>query len=535
MWQFFADNPWVAVFAVITLGALLGMVRFGPVRLGAAGVLFVGLLVGALDEDIAAAVPAGVSALGLALYVYTVGLESGPAFFRELRGQLPVMAGAVVALAVTAAVVGFVGHRGFGIAGPFLAGGYAGIGTTTPGLAAAQDASEDPTQPAVGYAIGYPLAVVITIVFVSAIAARRHWTARRDPGSGLPATLVTRTVQVARDLRWADVPGAAAHRVLASEYRPADGVTRVARELDRLSPGDQVVLVGGDEDVRAATDALGSTAPRHLLDDRSAVDYRRVLLTNPDLAGHTVGELGLGEKYGALVSRVRRGDFDMLAHDDLLLQLDDRVRVVMPRERTGEVTRYLGDTEAEVSEVSAVSLGLGLTLGFLIGIPSLTLGSTTLALGTGAGPLVMGMVLGWRRRTGPLVWTLPTRANLTLRQIGLLPLPRRRGAHLGLLVPGERLLPLRAEAGGRAGDRRGRQLRPAGAGREGAGAEPGADHGTAVGLRRQPGDRGVRQQPGERQPDQQRLLDAVRARHPGQDRLHPADRGPLTPARPVRG
>ncbi|MEU2574736.1 hypothetical protein ACIP3B_16150 [Streptomyces anulatus] len=83
MWQFFADNPWVAVFAVITLGALLGMVRFGPVRLGAAGVLFVGLFVGALDEDIAAAVPAGVSALGLALYVYTVGLESGPAFFRD--------------------------------------------------------------------------------------------------------------------------------------------------------------------------------------------------------------------------------------------------------------------------------------------------------------------------------------------------------------------------------------------------------------------------------------------------------------------
>lgn len=236
MWQFFADNPWVTVFAVITLGALLGMVRFGPVRLGAAGVLFVGLLVGALDEDIAAAVPAGVSALGLALYVYTVGLDSGPAFFRELRGQLPVMAGAVVALAVTAVVVGFVGHAWFGISGPFLAGGYAGIGTTTPGLAAAQDASADPTQPAVGYAIGYPLAVVITILFVSAVAARRTWTARRDPDSGLPATLVTRTVEVARETRWPDVPGVPAHRVLASEYRPHGGVTRVARELDRLSP-----------------------------------------------------------------------------------------------------------------------------------------------------------------------------------------------------------------------------------------------------------------------------------------------------------
>ncbi|NEE51896.1 transporter, partial [Streptomyces sp. SID8455] len=240
-------------------------------------------------------VPSGVSALGLALYVYTVGLESGPSFFRELRGQLAVMAGAVVALVVTAVVVGLVGHYGFGISGPFLAGGYAGIGTTTPGLAAAQDASADPTQPAVGYAIGYPLAVVITIMFVSAVAARRTWTARRDPDSGLPSTLITRTVEVARETHWADVPGVTAHRVLASEYRPADGVTRVARELDRLSPGDRVVLVGGEDDVAAATEALGYLAPRHLLDDRSAVDYRRVLLTNPDLAGHTVAELGLGE------------------------------------------------------------------------------------------------------------------------------------------------------------------------------------------------------------------------------------------------
>ena len=49
-----------------------------------------------------------------------------------------------------------------------------------------------------------------------------------------------------------------------------------------------------------------------------------------------------------------------------------------------------------------------------------TFGSTKLALGTAAGPLLMGMFLGWRRRTGPLVWTLPTRANPTLRQIGLL-------------------------------------------------------------------------------------------------------------------
>ncbi|MGW4702514.1 aspartate:alanine exchanger family transporter [Streptomyces sp. NPDC004285] len=420
MWQFFADYPWFTLFIVIAVGSLFGMVRFGPVKLGAAGVLFVGLLLGALDPDIGPAVPAGLPVLGLALYVYTVGLEAGPAFFRELRPQLAVMTGAVVALVLTALAVGLLGSTVFGIDGTYLAGGYAGIGTTTPGLAAAQAASEVPAQAATGYAIGYPLAVVLTILFVAAIAAVGNWPGRRDPGTGLPDALVTRTVDVTRPIAWSEVPGAADGQLLASVHRPPGGPPRVARGLDTLAPGDELVLVGGPEAVAAGTAALGGPAPVHLLDRRDVVDYRRILLTNPDLAGRTVAELGLGDRYGAMATRVRRGDRDLLAHDDLLLQLDDRVRVVMPRGRTAEVTRFLGDTEAKVSEVSAVSMGLGLAAGFLIGIPKVTIGSTVLSLGTAAGPLVMAMVLGRLRRTGPLVWVLPTRANLTLRQIGLL-------------------------------------------------------------------------------------------------------------------
>ena len=86
----------------------------------------------------------------------------------------------------------------------------------------------------------------------------------------------------------------------------------------------------------------------------------------------------------------------------------------------GELSRYLGDTERRVSEVDAVSLGLGLTLGFLLGLLSLPLGSVTLSLGVAAGPLVAGIVLGWRERTGPIVWSLPTGASLTVRQLGVL-------------------------------------------------------------------------------------------------------------------
>lgn len=50
MFDILAENPILALFLVIAAGSLLGLVPFGPIRFGPAGALFVGLLLGALDE-----------------------------------------------------------------------------------------------------------------------------------------------------------------------------------------------------------------------------------------------------------------------------------------------------------------------------------------------------------------------------------------------------------------------------------------------------------------------------------------------------
>ena len=49
MIEFLASNPLVTIMGVLALGALFGQIKFGPLRFGAAGALFVGLLVGMLD------------------------------------------------------------------------------------------------------------------------------------------------------------------------------------------------------------------------------------------------------------------------------------------------------------------------------------------------------------------------------------------------------------------------------------------------------------------------------------------------------
>ena len=68
-----AQAPILTVFLVIGLGTAVGQIPLGPIRFGAAGALFVGLAVGALDPRLGADLTL-LRSLGLALFCYTVGL-----------------------------------------------------------------------------------------------------------------------------------------------------------------------------------------------------------------------------------------------------------------------------------------------------------------------------------------------------------------------------------------------------------------------------------------------------------------------------
>ena len=149
--QILASSPLLTLFLVIALGTLFGSIPFGPLKFGAAGALFVGLAAGALDPALGENLSL-VSAIGLALFVYTIGLAAGASFFRDLRKQAPLLIGAVALLALYSLIVAF-GGKALGLNSPLLGGMFAGSLTTTPALAAATDAAGGSAQTAVGYAL----------------------------------------------------------------------------------------------------------------------------------------------------------------------------------------------------------------------------------------------------------------------------------------------------------------------------------------------------------------------------------------------
>ncbi len=139
-----------------------------------------------------------------------------------------------------------------------------------------------------------------------------------------------------------------------------------------------------------------------------------------NVVGVPLAQLPMPAGFPAHLLHVRRYDMDIVPRPDLTLEFGDRVGVLMPANRKEEVRRHFGDTVKATAEFSYVSLGLGMVLGVLLGLVPIPIpGVGTVTLGIGGGPLIVALIFGWLRRTGPLLWVMPLPANIVLRNFGL--------------------------------------------------------------------------------------------------------------------
>ena len=417
MASLFASSPLLALFVVVALGAAIGAIRIGPLRFGAAGALFVGLVVSAFHPEIVSNHMSIVQPMGLAFFVYCVGISAGATFFQNLRKQTNLLALTTI-VCVVGALIALVGGRLLGLSSGLTSGLFTGALTAAPALDTATRLTGDPNA-AVGYAFGYPVGVIGGILLVT-ITVTRKWVGPKDTPSLAGASLEAVSVHVTKQINTRDIDAWRDQRVRLS-YLRRDGRTRVTAPGEDLLPGDHVVMVGDPASIKETAPLIGEILDHNLEDDRSDLAFERIVVSNPDVAGRSVCELNVTKRFGAVITRVRRGDLDLLARDDLDLQLGDHVAVVVPTDELDDVAEWLGDSERRVAEVDGMAFGIGLVLGLLLGIVSFPLpGGQGFQLGAAAGPLIVGMLLGALRRTGPLVWTLPAAANLTIRQIGLM-------------------------------------------------------------------------------------------------------------------
>ena len=435
----FAENQLLLLFTVIGLGYLLGNLNVRGFSLGVAAVLFVGIAAGALDPRLA--LPEHIYIIGLVLFVYAIGLQSGPGFFASFRKRGLRINLVAIALLTGGAGTALVLWRLLGLSVPSLVGLFCGALTNTPALAATvetvkhlthqlppEQASLYANAPVVAYGLAYPFGVlgvilwffIFTRVFGVDFAREEHERLmaskeevilRRTYKVSNPA-IIGKTVQEV--IRLLEHPG-----FVFSRIRQNDTITVVAPDTV-LAANDQIIAVGNAAAQERAQLLLGERSKEDLAEQYSSLSYRRIFVSHQTVVGRTVGSLNLQKLYHATITRLRRGDVDFVPSPETTLELGDRIRVVAPRDQLARVTDFFGDSIKSISETDFLSLSLGIVLGAIAGMIPLPLpNGMTFKLGFAGGPLIVALILGRLQRTGPITWGLPFTANLALRQTGL--------------------------------------------------------------------------------------------------------------------
>lgn len=423
---------------VSVIGLWLGHIKIRGVSLGIGGVLFGGIIVSHTMTQFGVSLDPHtlhfIQEFGLILFVYTIGIQVGPAFFSSLRHSGLKLNGFAFLIVLLSGLLVIILHKLFDIPLPAILGVFSGAVTNTPSLGAGQqilaELGADTTVMGMGYAIAYPFGIVgillsmwlIRIIFkISIDREAQEYELQTNSGK---ATLSTLNVRITNPnlngLRLDELPDFELHDVAYSRLKRGEELI-VPHTDTTIQMGDVLHLVGENSILQKMRLILGEVADVSLSTKGTLYRSERAVVTNEKVFGKKIRQLMLKGKYEVVISRISRAGVELVANGDMTLQFGDILTLVGRKEDIDTVMTVIGNAQQKLQQVQMLPIFIGIGLGVLLGsIPIYLPGfPVALKLGLAGGPLVVALILSRIGSIGKIYWFMPPSANLALREIGI--------------------------------------------------------------------------------------------------------------------
>jgi putative transport protein len=440
--EFMRGQPVFTLFFVLGLGYIFGNLRIGAFSLGpVAGVLFVGLFFGHFGFSMSA----GAQAVGFAMFIFSVGYQAGPRFFDVLMTSGLKYLSLAAVVAFTGVLVAVVLAQYFEFAPGTSAGLLAGGLTSSPTLAAAQESVRDGTILApqgwtadelignitTGYAITYIFGLAGLILIIKLLPgilridlvaeAKRLESETRESGAHATQDITFRVYRVTNE---------AITKKQGSEFKKDwDGFTwiRVRRnnEFIRIYPdkhlqiGDEIFALGPTTFVTRMLSDIGE----EITHEHRASDYlenAQIIVFSPNAVGKTLEELDIARSYGVYISDLKRMRYSIPRTVDVKLRKGDVLTVHGLHSNIDAAAQTLGQVERDSIQTDLLTFSLGIAVGVLLGLLSVTVAGVPIGLGSAGGLLAAGLIIGFARSIRPTFGRLPDAARWILMELGLL-------------------------------------------------------------------------------------------------------------------
>ncbi len=417
-------TQYFGLFAIICLGFILGSIKIKGISLDISAIIFVALIFGHFGTTM----PPIIGKLGLILFIYTIGMQAGPGFFESFKKQGRNLAIIATVVIVSAAAITFAAFWWTGIKMPVAIGLLTGALTSTPGLAAAIDATGS-SLVSIGYGIAYPFGVIGVILFVrlypkisKANIKKAEEEYEKMNESGYPE-ITSKTFRVENEnvngksiseLRIRSMTKAVISRIMHK------GEATVPKPDTILNQGDLVKAVGTEDALRKIRVLIGEETDEEIPLSKSH-EVQSILVTNKEAVNQTLGSFNLWGNYQATVTRLRRSGIDITPSPAMKLHLGDKLTVACSHENMKQVVLIFGNNDKKLSDTDFFPIAAGIVLGIILGNLSISFGDeVSFNLGLTGGILAVAMILSRLGRTGPVIWSMSGAATQLLRQVGLM-------------------------------------------------------------------------------------------------------------------
>jgi putative transport protein len=399
------EDQLLLLFIILFLGSVLGKASIKGLSLGSSGVLLVAMIFGHYGYQVSGTV----QQLGLSLFIVAVGLQAGPRFFRMMRTSGVVFGIIGLLIVLIAAIVTIIVSRLFHFSPALSIGLMTGALTSTPGLAAALQATNDPLA-SVGYGIAYPFGVIAVVLFVQLLPRvlkidlekdlnESNGPIRNEESPEVMTIEVTHATYNKKTIK--EIHFERYHSIVISR------VIRGNRNIIALNDtvilkGDRLVAVGLEEDLKKLCKDIGK---RVEIDFQNSdhIKLRKVTVDSEEVVGKNLKELGLRSAYGVTVTRIERGGFEFSQNPKWRLERGDVLTIVSSEDRIKEVESLFSRNHLQVTNVHILSLSLVLLIGIAVGmIPIHLPGLGTITLGVAGGPLFVALIIGHFGKLGPI-------------------------------------------------------------------------------------------------------------------------------------
>ena len=454
-------HPEIALFLTLACGYLIGKIRLGGHELGlVTGALFAGLSMGQFAIEISPQI----KTIFLLLFLFANGYGAGPQFFRALRqdGVAPLLLTLVVCFSGLFMV--WLMSRIMGLDTGYSAGLLSGSLTQSPAMGTAIDAimnlplpeeqkrtltNHVPIADAVCYLFGFWGEVLFVAILLPKLMGfdLEQEAKALEVKLGMKENTTVRSaysLQAARAIRLqtdrfhtvAELEReclSGGIRLVVLRVRRANAAIEDASPSTKLSSGDVIALAGQRPAIVQFADQVGHEEDDVVLLD-IPIDTANVIVTNAAIEKQTLGEIAAERDFarGLFLKSVTRGGQSIPFTLQTRLQPGDVASLIGSPTSLSRAADDLGYWERPSVLTNMLTLGLGIAVGCLIGLPAILIGGVKLSLSTSVGTLLAGLFCGWLHSRRPwIVGNIPEPARMFLVNFGLAGFVAITGLHAG--------------------------------------------------------------------------------------------------------